>query len=329
MKRLLASTAILLCAVVPASAQMTNAFVQAPAEGDIYASNLMGMRLYVTEGQVTDNMTVGQDQLSNGWNDIGEVNDVLVSQDGQVKAVLLDIGGFLGIGEKSVAVDMSQLHFIHDQNDPGDVFIAMQGTEDSLRNAPDFNRGDMPDMTEQPNDTAMNGTGTTPLVTDNSTAMNNNAATNGTGTTPLVTDNSTAAVTNGNNAMTDNSAATGMAPAVAPGAGAAMWNRPAMQQEGYADVQQQDLTADNLTGATVYGPDGESVGEIGDLILGQDGKISDALVDVGGFLGIGEHRVAISFDEMQVMRENNGNAFRVNISATKDQLEQRPEYTQG
>jgi hypothetical protein len=50
-----------------------------------------------------------------------------------------------------------------------------------------------------------------------------------------------------------------------------------------------------------------------EVILSQDGKIEQAIVDVGGFLGVGEHRVA--FDEMQVM--TNADDSEVRISSTK------------
>ena len=56
MKKLLASTAVMLSLVGPAFAQDSAGFMNAPAKGDIYASNLMGMRLYVTEKDVTDEM---------------------------------------------------------------------------------------------------------------------------------------------------------------------------------------------------------------------------------------------------------------------------------
>jgi sporulation protein YlmC with PRC-barrel domain len=42
---------------------------------------------------------------------IGEINDVLISRSGQVAAVIIGVGGFLGIGEKDVAVPMSLLLF--------------------------------------------------------------------------------------------------------------------------------------------------------------------------------------------------------------------------
>lgn len=42
---------------------------------------------------------------------VGEINDVLISRSGQVAAVIIGVGGFLGIGEKDVAVPMSMLLF--------------------------------------------------------------------------------------------------------------------------------------------------------------------------------------------------------------------------
>jgi sporulation protein YlmC with PRC-barrel domain len=42
---------------------------------------------------------------------IGEINDVLISRSGKVAAVIIGVGGFLGIGEKDVAVPMSMLLF--------------------------------------------------------------------------------------------------------------------------------------------------------------------------------------------------------------------------
>ena len=136
MKALLASTAVVLGLVGPALAQDTGGFMNAPTEGDIYASNLMGMHVFVTDKDVTNGMSVTQDQLADGWNDIGDVGDVLISQDGQVKAVVLDVGGFLGMGEHTIAVDMSQLHFVHDQNDPAAIFIALKARRKAWRPRP-------------------------------------------------------------------------------------------------------------------------------------------------------------------------------------------------
>jgi hypothetical protein len=77
--------------------------------------------------------------------------------------------------------------------------------------------------------------------------------------------------------------------------------------------------------ATVYGADNENVGEVGDVILAQDGKIDAVVLDVGGFLGLGEKPVAIGFDGLDIRRDANGALF-VYTKFTKDQLEAAPQY---
>jgi len=55
--------------------------------------------------------------------------------------------------------------------------------------------------------------------------------------------------------------------------------------------------AKKLIGATVYNDQNEKVGKIDDMIIAPDGKLSVAVVDVGGFLGLGAHRVAIPVEQ--------------------------------
>ncbi len=54
---------------------------------------------------------VGKDVFGSDQEDIGEINDVIVGQTGEVIAVIVGVGGFLGIGEKDVAVSMQALEF--------------------------------------------------------------------------------------------------------------------------------------------------------------------------------------------------------------------------
>lgn len=51
--------------------------------------------------------------------------------------------------------------------------------------------------------------------------------------------------------------------------------------------------ASKLIGVDVYNDSGDKIGELDDLILTPDGKLSVAIVEVGGYLGMGKHRVAI------------------------------------
>ena len=52
---------------------------------------------------------IGKDVRGGNNEDIGEVGDILIDRNGQVRAVVLDIGGFLGIGETHVAIPMQQV----------------------------------------------------------------------------------------------------------------------------------------------------------------------------------------------------------------------------
>lgn len=67
---------------------------------------------------------------------IGDINDVLISSDGQVTAVVIGVGGFLGIGEKNVAVPLQDLNV---QRKDGEINkITVSFTKDELKNAPKF-----------------------------------------------------------------------------------------------------------------------------------------------------------------------------------------------
>ncbi len=68
---------------------------------------------------------------------IGDLNDVLIDKDGKVSALIVGVGGFLGIGEKNVAVDYDYLQK-NGGVTPNRVVIGM--SEQDLRNAPTFQR---------------------------------------------------------------------------------------------------------------------------------------------------------------------------------------------
>ena len=102
--------------------------------------------------------------------------------------------------------------------------------------------------------------------------------------------------------------------------------RPQVQTEGYTDLATTELTADDITGKRLYGASGEDIGEVSDLVMGADGQtVEQAVLDVGGFLGIGERKIAVPLDELQFVRNADGDV-RIYIQATQEQLEAQPEY---
>ncbi|VDS06966.1 PRC-barrel domain protein [Paracoccus haematequi] len=104
--------------------------------GDMSAETFIGKRLYSSETEVDVGATYTE--VDQNWNDIGEISDLVLSQDGQVKAVLVDIGGFLGLGERTVAVSMDDLRTIRDGDSENEYFIVFTANRAALENAPEF-----------------------------------------------------------------------------------------------------------------------------------------------------------------------------------------------
>jgi len=66
---------------------------------------------------------------------IGEIMDVLVSPEGRATALIVGVGGFLGAGEKDVAVPFSAVkHTMKDKK----IYLTMDTTKDALKSAPGF-----------------------------------------------------------------------------------------------------------------------------------------------------------------------------------------------
>jgi sporulation protein YlmC with PRC-barrel domain len=68
-------------------------------------------------------------------NKIGEVKDMLLDREGKVQAVIVSVGGFLGMGEKDVAVPFDAVGTTQRDNK---WWLSMNATKDELRTAPGF-----------------------------------------------------------------------------------------------------------------------------------------------------------------------------------------------
>ncbi len=267
MKNLMLSTAILAAFAGAAVAQdaATGLFRTAPNATDIRASDFIGMRVYASDTPLDANEYNG---TQDGWNDIGEINDVILSRDGRVDAVLVDIGGFLGAGERQVAVGMEAIRFVADGSTADaadDFFLVMSAARADLEGAPGYMM------------------------------------------TPVA--GSDAAATKGE-AMADT-----QDPARTP-----------MMRDGYVAAEAEYLTSEKLTGAKVYDANDEWIGDVSNLVLAEDGKITQAVVDVGGFLGMGEKPVALGMADVDILRAQAGEEVRVYLSKTKEELEAMPKF---
>jgi PRC-barrel domain len=273
MKNLMLGTAIALAFGTVASAQDVFRAEMDPVA--IAASDFIGKRVYAAEAAVDAEEYAG---VQDGWEDIGEINDVILTREGAVDAVLVDIGGFLGMGERQVALGMESIRFVADSataEAPNDYFVVINADRTVLEGAPEYMRS---------------GGMTTDAATD----------------APATADTATAPTTDGAAATTD-APAEGMAP-----------------RDGYAAVEIDGITGDQLRGVRVYGPNEEDLGEISEVVLSDAGTPNQVIVDVGGFLGIGEKPVAIDLAEVQLFQSAPGGDLRAYVQMTQEQLETLP-----
>ena len=96
-------------------------FVQNQAASEWRSSKLVGASVY------------GPDNKS-----IGSIDDLIVDEKGAIKAAVIGVGGFLGVGQKDVAVPFEALQIQRKQNSSSIDKITVSYTKDQLTNAPKF-----------------------------------------------------------------------------------------------------------------------------------------------------------------------------------------------
>ncbi|WMT90513.1 PRC-barrel domain-containing protein [Pelagibacterium sp. H642] len=96
-----------------------------------------------------------------------------------------------------------------------------------------------------------------------------------------------------------------------------------MDHSSHVRLAESELTESVLKDATVYGADDHKVGQVSHLH--GTGSMAEAVIDVGGFLGIGSKPVAVPLGQLDFMRDEDGNVHAV-TSWTKDELKDMPEH---
>jgi len=87
--------------------------------------------------------------------------------------------------------------------------------------------------------------------------------------------------------------------------------------------------ASKLIGTTVVGPNNESIGDVNDVLMERDGHAAAVIVGVGGFLGIGEKDVAISFDHIELTSRGATNASTAQTTGSTSATSQSSPSTTG
>ncbi|WP_445501947.1 PRC-barrel domain-containing protein [Microvirga sp. G4-2] len=81
-------------------------------------------------------------------------------------------------------------------------------------------------------------------------------------------------------------------------------------------MQPGQWRASKLEGLNVYNQNDEKIGDISEMLVDQSGKVQAIVVGVGGFLGIGEHDVAIPFDQVKFVNEPRRTAATTTTTTT-------------
>lgn len=230
---------------------------------------------------------------------IGDINNLVIGESGEVAAVVIGVGGFLGIGEKNVAVTYGELEWVTAAD--GSERYVLPTTKDALETAPDFEAVDGEDVAQA----QAQADAEVEAQQDAMAPADNNAM---------------APADNNAMAPADNA----MAPADAP-----MDNAMTAEENNgivtgpidRATLTDAPLTAEELIGTNAYGPADEHLGAIGDVILSTDGSSVEALIiDFGGFLGIGTKPVAVAIENVRYATDVDAREYLF-VNVTRDQLD--------
>lgn len=92
----------------------------------------------------------------------------------------------------------------------------------------------------------------------------------------------------------------------------------------YVTVPSSDDLSSKLVGLDIYNKDNKDIGTIKDIALNPNGRAAAFIVSVGGFLGMGDHYVAVSPEAVKINYKDN--KWHAQMNATADQLKSAPEF---
>jgi sporulation protein YlmC with PRC-barrel domain len=94
----------------------------------------------------------------------------------------------------------------------------------------------------------------------------------------------------------------------------------------FVTITADDDLSSKLVGLDIYNNDEKDIGQIKDVALNQNGRTQAFIVSVGGFLGMGEHYVAISPSAVKLTYNETDKKWHANMNASADQLKAAPEF---
>jgi len=79
---------------------------------------------------------IGTTVVNDANESVGKISELVLGKDGKVAAVVIGVGGFLGMGEREVAVNFASLRIAQDSNNK--TMVSLNATKDSLKSAPEW-----------------------------------------------------------------------------------------------------------------------------------------------------------------------------------------------
>jgi sporulation protein YlmC with PRC-barrel domain len=212
--------------------------------------------------QIEVNKMIGRSVSNMAGEKIGDIDSVLLDQSGAAIGVVIGVGGFLGMGERDVAVGWQDLQI----TDNGRT-VKLDATKDQLKMAPEYKF-------------TSNDRKRTAFV---DTRYRNSA-----------------------------------------GSSATYAAHDSRSGDWTVRGPAGEIRTSKLAGTDVRNAAGDKIGDIDEVVIGPNGR-PQMILSVGGFLGIGDHRVAVDWNRVKLVRDSNGD-LEARLNATKDQLRAMPEY---
>jgi hypothetical protein len=219
----------------------------------IEASSLIGHRLHIlkTTATLEDVEFTELTEAREDWDMAGNVTDIVISRSGEVMALVVDAGGYLGKGAERV-ISLDDIILAPDMDERGEYFVIYNGRKDAFEKTSEYEEDQ---VQFRQTDRMMDG-------------------------------------------------------------------------ETVEIVAIGDLGTDAMLGMAAFGENNNWVGEVSQFTLTGEGKVDKVILDIGGFLGIGETQVSVPLDMIE-FRRLGGDEMRAYVSATEEELEEMEPWEEG
>ncbi len=122
------------------SSESQNAGTPAPSLADLPAAfsaeKITGTPVYTTNTYVEDDWDLDFSvEIDTDWNQIGDIEDVVIMPDGEMAGLVVEVGGFLDLGDKHVFIHKDDLQMI-DGSNAEEAYFVTRMTADQMRDLP-------------------------------------------------------------------------------------------------------------------------------------------------------------------------------------------------